>query len=566
MYITPNSDVRLLSGCPIDKSYNHTIYFSSATEQADYFLTLTKPTYGLFSKVSYQRAGKNTIRLQVLADNIYDCNYLMFRNTAYGTKWFYAFINRIEYINDNVTEIEYTIDVMQTWYFDYELGECFVEREHSLSDHVGENTIPENLELNELTVSEIVLDIDLTPDVAIFWTKVPFQYKLDDVHGDYNFVRVAGASPDLSYDPDAHLEVSKDVERPCMFAFSLETEGDIPVQNLYGTAALKKFLSVVTADDIITAYLHSSMAFPSGQLPSGQTPYYQLFTVNVKQTLDGYTPKNKKLLTFPYNLLYLTNLSGQTAELRLERFTTSVYNFRLYYDCFYNPSFMLAPMSYQIYYPTGEEKINPEYCVTVKDFPSMPVITDALTAWLEKNQASVATNTVTSALTGGLAILGATSPIGGAMAATSLVGKVGNTMARMLDLALSPGSVYNNASNDTLRAIASTFRIQIQRKTVTREYAQMIDDYFSMFGYASHRVKYPYIRQYSKDSLRPHWNFIKTQGCIIHSSRTLGKGIPAEAEAQISKIYDNGITFWMDGNEVGDYSLDNSPPTPKNGG
>ena len=180
MYITPNSYIRLLSGCPIDESYNHTIYFSSATEQADYFLTLTKPTYGLFSKVSYQRAGKNTIRLQVLADNIYDCNYLMFRNTAYGTKWFYAFINRIEYINDNVTEIEYTIDVMKTWYFDYELGECFVEREHSLSDHIGENVVEENLELNELQECETIIRIDLTPDIICFWLSAGYYKSIDE--------------------------------------------------------------------------------------------------------------------------------------------------------------------------------------------------------------------------------------------------------------------------------------------------------------------------------------------------------------------------------------------------
>ena len=124
----------------------------------------------------------------------------------------------------------------------------------------------------------------------------------------------------------------------------------------------------------------------------------------------------------------------------------------------------------------------------------------------------------------------------------------------------------NISSNDVLKAVTNTYRLAVYRKCVIPEYAKIIDDYFTMFGYATRRVKYPNVRQYPKGSLRPHWNFIKTQGCVIHSSRTLGKGLPAEAEAQISKIYDNGITFWMDGNEIGDYSLDNSPPAPKNGG
>ena len=38
---------------------------------------------------------------------------------------------------------------MQTWFFDYTLKESFVEREHSLTDNVGDNVITENIELGE---------------------------------------------------------------------------------------------------------------------------------------------------------------------------------------------------------------------------------------------------------------------------------------------------------------------------------------------------------------------------------------------------------------------------------
>ena len=162
--------------------------------------------------------------------------------------------------------------------------------------------------------------------------------------------------------------------------------------------------------------------------------------------------------------------------------------------------------------------------------------------------------------------MAATSTTGKVIAGAALAARIAGTIGKVVDLANTPASATNISSNDVLKAVTNTYRLAVYRKCVIPEYAKIIDDYFTMFGYATRRVKYPYVRQYSKDSLRPHWNFIKTQGCIIHNSRTLGKGLPAEAEAQISKIYDNGITFWMNGNEVGDYSLDNSPPTPKNGG
>ena len=121
-------------------------------KQYEYFVSLAKPNYGTFLQNTYQRSGKNSVRLQVLCDNIYDCNYIMFQNTNYGTKWFYAFIDEIKYINDNCTEIIYTIDDMQTWYTDYDLGECFVEREHSETDAVGDNICPETLQTGNLIV------------------------------------------------------------------------------------------------------------------------------------------------------------------------------------------------------------------------------------------------------------------------------------------------------------------------------------------------------------------------------------------------------------------------------
>ena len=68
-----------------------------------------------------------------------------------------------------------------------------------------------------------------------------------------------------------------------------------------------------------------------------------------------------------------------------------------------------------------------------------------------------------------------------------------------------------------------------------------------MFGYATRRCKKP-----NRNS-RPHWNYVKTVGATVTGS------VPADDMKKICSIYDNGITFWKNGSEVGDYSLDNSP-------
>ena len=143
MFIEPSTKVILLKDCPLDQSYENTIYFETITDQTNYFKSLKHREY---SQYTYQRATRGVIKVQSPVAELYSCNYMMFQNELFSKKWFYAFITNVEYISNDVTRVEYAIDYMQTYFFDYELKECFVEREHSATDNIGDNTIPENLE------------------------------------------------------------------------------------------------------------------------------------------------------------------------------------------------------------------------------------------------------------------------------------------------------------------------------------------------------------------------------------------------------------------------------------
>ena len=81
---------------------------------------------------------------------------------------------------------------------------------------------------------------------------------------------------------------------------------------------------------------------------------------------------------------------------------------------------------------------------------------------------------------------------------------------------------------------------------IKSEYAQIIDKYFDMFGYKTNLVKVPNINS------RPHWNYVKTVGCTLTGS------VPADSMRHLCQIYDHGITFWNNGNEIGQYNLNNS--------
>ena len=150
-YIAPNSIIKIMHNVPLDDTYNHTIKFASLSAQQTYFNGSSIVKYTL-DKQSYQRVERGKMRVEILSDNLYDCNYLAFQNTSFGTKWFYAFITSVEYVNDVTSEISFEIDVMQSFLFDVTVGSCFVEREHVTNDTIGANTIAEPIDCPECEV------------------------------------------------------------------------------------------------------------------------------------------------------------------------------------------------------------------------------------------------------------------------------------------------------------------------------------------------------------------------------------------------------------------------------
>lgn len=150
MAITPQTDIRLLK-VPFGLDNKNQLTFSNQQAQTNYFLSLE---YTETERTSYQRKD-NLIRYPAHIDSIINYNYVMYKNSNYTDKWFYAFITQMEYVNDNMTYVYIQTDVFQTWQFNLLYKECFIEREHVNDDSVGNNTVPEGLETGEYIIDLI---------------------------------------------------------------------------------------------------------------------------------------------------------------------------------------------------------------------------------------------------------------------------------------------------------------------------------------------------------------------------------------------------------------------------
>lgn len=566
MYIEPNTDIYILKNVPLDTTYDHTIWFANIADQTAYFINLRK--YAL-ADYSYQRVRRGYMRVGINANNLYDCNYLMFRNTNFGSKWFYAYIKSVEYVNNDVSEVNFEIDDMQTWFFDYSLDECFVEREHSATDVIGDNIVPERVDLGEYVRNTLgsgqgALDSESQAYGSGFrygYAKMfPYSFNLDPSK-DRRMVMAQVIEVD-SQTSASDGQLVDGIYSGCKYYwFKAETQGDIDDINQF----LGSYIN--DPDAIVNMYMFSS-ALMFGEPPATDADYNGTSTTETLRglkyatnittasgrnfpfpvtflpiehgvTLDGYSPRNNKLYTYPYNFFEIDDGKGTNNILRYEFFedgSTGARNFTpqfVIYTCCPAPAkAIIMPINYK-----GIQGDSPSYDEQLElgDFPACSWNADYYKMYMTQNFKADLMRT-TGNLAGGLA--GGMLAVGVKNAFESISNSMGNyyTASQKADIGKGNFSTGNALFSNR------EFGIRGGRMCVNRNVAQVIDQFFDRFGYATNLLKVP------NTHARARWCYTKTAGCTISGS------IPADSARHICEIYNNGITFWRNGQTVCDYS------------
>lgn len=529
MFIEPNTVFHILKNVPINNSYAHTLTFSSKSEQRAYFSSKTKYT---LTDQTYQRKSANVMRVSVATELLYDCNYVMFQNRAFADKWFYAFIRDVKYINNGCTEITYEIDVIQSWLFDIEFMPCLVLREHSVSDAIGDNVVEENVGVGEYTVNKSYYKDYSQQQVYIFATGFPS----DD-----------GAIT------SGNLDIINNVLSGLVIYQRQLTEDNLSeIQRILASYIDNGLEDMV----ILVQQMPSFLGTPTQSvLPTDSVS----FGINVS-SLDGYVPRNNKLFTSPYNLLTVTNHSGGVAEYKCEQFAdpkTATFTIKG------------VPVSTPVIncYPVRYRGLNEDIDsgITLSNFPQVAWAGDSYKAWYSQNKGNITASTANinlsmqgdalSSMVNALGTVISTSPLSGvANVGSALIGSEiawqqhENTLQGNKDTAKAiPHNAHGKVECESLNVGMGKVGFSFYQVCIKFKQAKIIDDYFTMYGYACKEVKLPNI------NTRPHWNYIQTSGCNVRGS------IPNDDLQKIMSIHDNGITYWHNPSEVGNYTLDNSP-------
>ena len=501
------SKVYLLN-VPLENDYKNTLYFSSAAAQHTYFASKVVKSYTDFT---YQRKDK-IIRIPDIVDNLYTCNYVMYQNSAYGSKWFYAFIDKMEYINDGRTDVTIETDVMQTWAFDYTVKASFVEREHTADDTTGANTVPESVEMGEYISNGFVRTNELE-DYAYIITASEAAPN-DQVSAAVNFGGVYNAGAAYFYDVVSPM-LGKIQE------YDQAGKGDA-ITNVYIVP------KIIVRDE-------NGDQEANGQIRGGMlAPYTYVKTVPKQTTLNGYTPRNNKLLTYPYNALILDNNNGSSNVLQYENFSTNDCEFEIAAVPTVGGSIKCVPKNYK-----GVERYQQEGLVAGK-FPTCGWVNDTYTNWLTQNAVNIGVGVVSNVaqMVGGAA----TGNIAGA--ASGVLGIAG-TVGQIYQHSLMPDTAKGNTNAGDINTCYKMNKFYFIKLSIKAEYARIIDDYFDMFGYKTCRVKVP------NTAHRAQWWYTKTIDVNIDGA------IPNDDMQKIKNAFNFGITFWRNPANIQNYSLAN---------
>lgn len=547
--ITPQTDVYLVK-VPLEIDDKNQLTFNNATAQFNYFNSLPKIAVDNFT---YQRKD-GTIRFGTNFDEIIQYNYVIYRNEAYSNKWFYAYISGMEYLNDNVTAISIETDAFQTWQFDLNYKQTFVEREHVNDDTAGIHTVPEGFDLGEFEIVDLrnspiyesgTTKQDWIPCFCV--TKFPTDTNNLNDNGEVqgSELYIGGVFSSLHFFATYNMESAKRIIK------IYEEDDDVTtdaIVNIYmiPRCCINELTTGVTTVHTYTMY--------------GVKNFYTSEEFQLQQPAvlaENYKPKNNKLLSYPYSYFFVSNNAGEDVIYHYEDFPFKTIGSYTRRTMTYQKSIVASTsLSAKLYFTNykgysdsseyGTKMYN--YGISYAKVPVCAWTTDYYTNWLTQNginvTAGVAVGLGQSALSIG-AGLATANPVATIAGGISLASTIANTLSEVHKAESTPPQAHGDVNTGDFGFCFKRNSISFYEMSIRPEVARIIDEYFTMFGYKVNRVKVPNITG------RRNWNFVKTVGCYIKAD------IPQGDLQTIKDMFDRGVTFWHNPTTFADYSQNN---------
>ena len=553
----PITSISLYS-CKLERSGHKTVDFASASARDSYFSSSNAivTLYTTITNATYARENK-TLTVGISADELdaAGVNYVRFINPQFANRYFYSFIDDIEYVASYTSRLSIRTDVWVTNIGSINADECLVEREHVADDTNFAHTLPEPVEPGELIYSTEFFTnrdaLDGTGAVNTNANYVALFLFASEVIATTPPIVINSASVDRYVGGDfvAGYYIATAPQDALTFMSWCQEKGMSTDNICYAKLIPKEYISLSSEGAIIDE---------SGSLP---VTVYSVSDNNAARSItitpnfaQNYTHRirNNKLNCYPYRAYRVTNYDRSFADLRPEKMTALTFALRACLGS--SPDISLRPTSYN--YGNDMDK-----AVTTADFGDVPYKSSAYLEYLAQHKNTYQLTKalyIADGLSAVLSPIGALASAGANAAASELASSaqsVGSTIrsaqqyyAGLSDLKGRPPAVSGGSASNLSR-INRCKGLGIYDMGMRPEIAEIVDSYFDQYGYNVSLCKVP---QWTS---RPHYNFVKTNGVNIYGS------LPKSDAAELAKLFDDGLTVWhmSNGATYGVYDDANAP-------
>lgn len=599
------SSFYLLRDIEFPRDYSAVVDFDNKELQRLYFQK--RRVSGYPTEYNYIRGETQSIRVEIPQIEVQNYSYFEFTNTtpvrSDGSggieKTYYAFIDEVRYLDPTTSQIIFTIDVWQTYLFDYKIKDSFIDREHqnrcakalkpiSDTEYLKPifNTEIENIEVGseyEIIESDVIENGNAIQDgelsTVVYWLEVIstepiFKVGEKPVSINPDYPSEIDPSPVMTlpiyvyyvpfvdlpnklferYDPNGNPNYwmtigeiyEKCVDNPKVVAIRVESYPPFKFRYVYNDANGDILIRQDTSSllDPYTIFVIKTEDIPT---------IYNLILLRddlskistLKNEYDYVIDKSKdrrienetKLRQYPYEFLSITNYRGDALKLKPEYLSDNEFNIRYQKSISFNHKSRIYVEGY-----LGDHS-GQEYGLIDNTVSELPLVTDAYKEYIANSKATATTGVAVNAGMGlgglalGTALLGAGGPAGSLAFLALGLGMTG--LAGVKSELIKQSNLKEAPLSERQSGNDLLFDL-ITRNLTYRLVRKRITPqyYYRLYDYF---YRYGYkANRFGIPNLRSryYFNYIKTINIEIVGN------INNEVKEKIKQIYNNGTTIW----------------------
>lgn len=286
---------------------------------------------------------------------------------------------------------------------------------------------------------------------------------------------------------------------------------------------------------------------------SGRIAEIKTFQKSRFNTFNDIQIKNNKLFCYPYNFLRVSNNQGSYNDYKIEEFhdvniddePTDTISFNIVGVPCIGFAGQLVPRYYEGFQTNIDESLQ------LGKYPTLSWSTDSFTNWLTQNAVNMSVGLLTNVLGSSISIgtgIATGNPLAIASGTISVATGAANSIGSLYKASLLPNTAQGNANAGDIGFAFNINRFKFAHMRCKKEYLEILDDYFTRFGYKINKLENPNING------RRYWNYVE-----IGKSEEIGHGdIPSKYMEQINNAFRQGVTIWHNHENIGNYNLNNT--------